>query len=324
MSSPLFRVLVVDDESSIVNSVRRELCTPPLGRYRYDVKGFTDPVQALECARSETFDVVICDYRMPGMDGLELLKALAVVQPECARVVLSGQTDMNALVKMINETHIFRFIPKPWHDYFLKSSVAQAIELAGALRENRRLAGAVRERGIAVPPLFGNAGDEMLIVDGDAAAAANLERVLSSHTETDDLFAAIRAELAQQPPGTLEEAKNKITTAASGQAALKLAHTKAFSCVLVDFKLPDMSGIELLQQFADKQPDCTRILTSGHLTQNDLIDAVDAAHIFGFVAKPWQDYEVKACVAQGLAQRRVVLENRMLAEMVRKAGGAAV
>jgi response regulator RpfG family c-di-GMP phosphodiesterase len=257
------------------------------------------------------------------MDGLELLKALAAVQPECARIVLSGQTDMNALVKMVNETHIFRFIPKPWHDYFLKSSVAQAIELAGVLRENRRLAGVVRERGIAVPPLLGNAADEVLIVDGDAAAAANLERVLSSHAETDDLFAAIRAEVAQQPVGTLEEAKTRIAVAASGHAALALAQTQAYSCVLADFKLPDMSGIDFLQQFADRQPDCTRMLTSSHLTQNDLIDAVDAAHIFGFVAKPWLDYEVKAGVAQGLAQHRMVLENRVLAEMVRKAGGAS-
>jgi DNA-binding NtrC family response regulator len=256
---------------------------------------------------------------MPGMTGLDLLKELAALQPDCARLVLSGQTDMAALVKMVNETHIYRFIPKPWHDYYLKSSVAQAIEFAGALRESRRLAGLVRERGIAVPSLAQDAADEILIVDVDAASLA---RALSSRTETDELFAAIQAEIGQQSGGRLDVSRTCMSAAASGREALKAAETKTFCCILADFKLPDMSGVVLLQQFADRQPDCARILFSGDVTQKDLVDAVDSSHIFGFVAKPWQDYELKACVAQALAHRRTLLENRMLAEMVRKAGGA--
>ncbi len=324
MNSPLFRrVLVVDDELNIVSAVRRELSTPPLGRYRYEVEGFSDPAQALERARNQSFDVVISDYRMPGMSGLEFLKALAAIQPECARLVLSGQTDMDGLVKMVNETHIYRFIPKPWHDYFLKSSVAQALEFSLALQENRRLAGFVRERGIAVPALLENEGGNILIVDDEAAILSSLSRVLSGHTQADDLFAVIRAELSRQGDAVLDEAGSKVVVTTSAREALKMAETQRFACILADFKMPEMNGVELLQRFADMQPDCERILVSGQVTQDDLIDAVDAAHIFGFVAKPWQDYELKACVAQALAHRRMVLENRILADMVRKAGGAA-
>jgi DNA-binding NtrC family response regulator len=324
MNSPLFRrILVVDDELNIVSAVRRELSTPPLGRYRYEVEGFSDPAQALERAKSQSFDVVISDYRMPGMSGVEFLKAFAALQPECARLVLSGQTDMNALVQMVNETHIYRFIPKPWHDYFLKSSVAQAIEFNGALQENRHLAGLVREHRIAVPPLLADEAENILIVDDDAAVLSSLSRVLSSHTQADDLFAVIRSELSHQGGAVLEETKNKVLVTTSAREALKLAETTSFSCILADFRMPEMNGIELLQQFADKQPDCARILISGKVAQEDLIDAVDAAHIFGFVAKPWQDYELKACVAQALVHRGMVRENRILADMVKKAGGAA-
>jgi hypothetical protein len=63
------------------------------------------------------------------------------------------------------------------------------------------------------------------------------------------------------------------------------------------------------------------VLLGGELAMDDLIDAVDAAHIHCFVAAPWQDYALKACVAQALAQRRVQIENRTLAGMVRTAGG---
>lgn len=323
MESPLFRrVLVVDDEPGIISAVRRELCTPPLGRYRYEVEGFPDAAQALARAAQEDFDAVISDYRMPAMSGLEFLKALAAAQPDCARLVLSGQTDMAALVKMINETHVFRFIPKPWHDYFLKSSVAQAIDFAGTLRENRRLAGFVRGRGIAVPPLA-DAPDEILIVDADRAGAEALTASLTTRSDTDELYAAIRAEVAHEPGGTLEVGKDRVCVAASGKEALRLAATKTFSCVLADFKLPDMGAIELLQRIADSQPDCARVLLGAHIAQDDLIAAVDVAHIFGFVARPWQDYELKACVAQALAHRRMAIENRLLADMVRKAGGTA-
>ena len=317
------RVLVVDDEQNIVNAVRRELSTPPLGRYRYQVEGFSDPALALARAKDQPFDAVVSDYRMPGMSGLDFLKAFAGIQPECARLVLSGQTDMDALVKMVNETHIFRFIPKPWHDYFLKSSVAQAIEFNAALLENRRLADLVRQRNIALPSLEDAEVERILIVDDDPGVLASLARVLSTRSRADDLFNAIRAEVAHSAAPALEEARLDVQVTASPLQAMKMADAALFSCVLADFHMPQMNGIELLQQFADRQPYCARILISGKLTQVDLIDAVDTAHIFGFIAKPWQDFELKACVAQALAHRRMTLENRFLAEMVKRAGGGA-
>ncbi len=316
------RVLVVDDEANIVNAVRRELNTPPLGRYRYEVEGFSDAALALERARSQSFDAVISDYRMPGMSGLDFLKAFSVIQPECARIVLSGQTDMDALAKMVNETHIYRFIPKPWHDYFLKSSVAQAIEFYAALKENRRLADLVRQRGIALPSLAEGEADQILIVDDEPGILSSLARVLSSHTQVDDLYSVIQAEISRKEVPVLEEAKNNVQVTTSPLQALKMADDVLYSCILADYKMPGMNGIELLQKFEERQPYCARILVSGQLTQDDLIDAVDTAHIFGFVAKPWQDYEIKACVAQALAHRRMLLENRFLAEMVKRAGGA--
>lgn len=323
MNPPILRrLMVVDDEQGIVNAVRRELNTPPLGRYRYEVEGFSDPAAALERAGAQAFDAVISDFRMPDMDGFVFLKALAAIQPDCARLVLSGQTDMGDLVRMVNEIHIYRFIPKPWHDYYLKSSVGQAIDANTALAENRRLAEKVRAHNIPLPPLAVNKTEQILVVDDDSGVLDNLSRVFAGHTHVDDLFSAIRAELARSDDAALEESRISVQTTTSPLHALKMADDLTFSCIVADDRMPEMSGVELLQQFADKQPDCGRVLIGSNLSQDNLIDAVDSAHIFGFVAKPWQDYEIKACVARALTQRRLVIENRILAEMVRKAGGA--
>lgn len=315
------RILVVDDEPNIVSAVRRELNTPPLGHHRYEVECFSDPAAALERARAQEFDAVVSDFRMPGMDGLEFLKALAALQPDCARLVLSGRTDLGSLVRMVNETRIFRFIPKPWHDYFLKSSVGQAIDHHAALRESRRLADKVREHGIAVPPPAPGV-EQVLVVDDDPGVCAALERVFAGHTAADDLFAAIRAELAGRGGAPLVDGRVSVQTTTSPLHALKMLDDLTFSCIVADLHMKEMSGIELLRQFAERQPDCERVLMSGRLTQEELVDAVDTVHVFGVVAKPWEDYDLKACVAQALTRRRMLSENRTLAEMVRKAGGA--
>lgn len=317
----LRRLLVVDDEQNIVSAVRRELNTPPLGRYRYEVEGFSDPLAALERARVQEFDAVISDFRMPGMDGLAFLKAFAILQPDCARLVLSGQTDLDALVRMVNELHIYRFIPKPWHDYYLKSSVGQAIAFQSALTANRRLADKVRARNIPLPLVAGSQVEQLLVVHPEPGALAGLARVFSGRTPVDDLFAAIRVEVANgDGAAALAESYLNVETTTSALRALKMADDLSFAGIVVGQRLPEMSGVDLLQEFADKQPDCVRVLLGGELARDDLIDAVDGAHIHCVVAEPWQDYALKACVAQALAQRRMQIENRRLAEMVRAAG----
>jgi DNA-binding NtrC family response regulator len=322
----LYQVMIVDDESAIVNAVRRELSTPPLGRFRYEIEGFTDPAAALERAKTKSFDAVISDYRMPGMDGLEFLKALAVLQPECARLVLSGQTDMDSLIRMVNETHIYRFIPKPWHDYFLKSSLSQAIDYARVVTENKRLANLIRERGIAISALDEGEIDQILIVDDDPGILASLSRVLTRHSRIDDLFASIHSEVAQRDRPVLDESRVSVQITPSPRHALLMAKELTFSCIIADYRMPEMNGVELLQKFAEEQPDCSRLLISGEISQDELIIAVDMAHIFGFINKPWQDFELKLSIAQALVWRRMQLENRTLAKMVKaaEAGDTAV
>ncbi len=322
ITKPLRQVLIVDDETAIINAVRRELATPPVGRYNYEVEGFSDPAQALKRAGEKHFDAVISDFRMPAMDGLDFLRAFDKIQPECARLVLSGQTDMDGLIKMINETHIYRFIPKPWHDYFLKSSLAQALDYSGAITENKRLAALVRNQGIEVPPVDGSI-DHVLIVDDDSGVLASLSRMLTQRSRIDSLFSTIRAEVAQHADSpVLDESRIRVQITPSPLHALTMAQAVTFSCIIADYRMPEMNGVELLQRFADEQPDCPRLLISGQISQDQLISAVDLAHIFGFISKPWQDFELKSSLAQALAYRRLQLENRLLADLVIRAGGA--
>lgn len=308
-------ILLVDDEQNIVNAIRRELSTPPLGRYRYVVEGFTDPHAALERAKEKEFEVVVTDFRMPTMDGLDFLKALHPIQPDCARVVLSGQTDLDSLVQMINQTHIYRFIPKPWSSYFLKSTISQAIDFRRTQRENRRLAKLLRDKGIDLPLDAINRVDQILVVDDDIAVAHAVARDLTHRSRLDEVFSAMRAEVQGQGAPELDSSRISVQVCDSPLHALKMGEEMTFSCVIADYMMPGMDGGKFLEAFAEKQPDAALIMISGIASLDNIVYALDMAHIHNFIAKPWVDYELRAVVAQALTRRRLDLENAVLARM---------
>lgn len=136
------RILLVDDEPNILAALKRML------RHGTDeglwpalkVESFAEPAAALARACECRFSLAISDYRMPGMDGVELLSALREQQPECVRVILSGQTDYTGLMDAINRAHIARFIPKPWIERELLFAVRQLLNAHEALIENKSLA----------------------------------------------------------------------------------------------------------------------------------------------------------------------------------------
>jgi two-component system, probable response regulator PhcQ len=142
------RIMIVDDEESILKSLRRVLRIAPCSygnkTFNLEVTAFNSPVAALEDARHESYDLFISDFRMPEMDGIEFLKGTKALQPDAARLILSGYADLNALVRAVNEVGIERFIGKPWNDYDLMSAIGQALAHRDLLLENRELANLVR------------------------------------------------------------------------------------------------------------------------------------------------------------------------------------
>jgi response regulator RpfG family c-di-GMP phosphodiesterase len=89
---------------------------------------------------------------MPEMNGVAVLRRMLELQPDCARVILSGYTDLNSLIGAINEARIDRFVGKPWNDFEFISALTQVLEIRALRMENEALADLVRfERGELSP-----------------------------------------------------------------------------------------------------------------------------------------------------------------------------
>jgi DNA-binding NtrC family response regulator len=142
------RILIVDDEESILKALKRVLsltpCTVGEKTYKLSVDVFSSPLAALEKASGTAYDLVLSDYRMPDMDGVQFLKFVRALQPNAVRMILSGYADLNGLISAINEVGITRFMSKPWNDYELVSAIGQALALRDLSMENQRLADQAR------------------------------------------------------------------------------------------------------------------------------------------------------------------------------------
>lgn len=142
------RILLVDDEPHILAALQRLMRNglKDADGGRYVVECFTDAATALARASECAFVLAISDHRMPNMTGVEFLTVLRQIQPVCGRIVLSGYTDLNALMAAINEAAIDRFISKPWNDFELLGAVRQVLRIRELTVENQRLADQVRQQ----------------------------------------------------------------------------------------------------------------------------------------------------------------------------------
>jgi two-component system NtrC family sensor kinase len=124
----------VDDEAPILHSLRRVFLDEP-----WETLFATSGEEGLRLVVSRDVSLVLADFRMPGMDGVEFLKRVNAARPECMRVVLSGYADITLIVAALNEGQIYKFLSKPWNDDELRHHVRRLLEHQRLDRENHRL-----------------------------------------------------------------------------------------------------------------------------------------------------------------------------------------
>ena len=126
-------VLIVDDEPRVLDSLEAVLAA----EFRVLRAGGGDA--ALEILAHDDVAVVVTDYRMPGMTGVELLRRSLDVAPDAMRIVLTAYTDVDSVMDAINTGHVYHFIAKPWDPNELTVIVRRATERHRLHRENARL-----------------------------------------------------------------------------------------------------------------------------------------------------------------------------------------
>jgi DNA-binding NarL/FixJ family response regulator len=121
--STIPKILIVDDEQGVINSLLRLLHDEP-----YEVINAPGGRAALELLQeSGPVQLVITDYRMPGMTGVELLQQVMLQWPDTRRVILSGFPDSDILLAALNEGRVHRFLVKPWDNVAIKTVIREML-----------------------------------------------------------------------------------------------------------------------------------------------------------------------------------------------------
>lgn len=137
-ASTSYRLLLVDDDELLLKALEREISAQghatrgphPL----FEIGATACPLLALEQAASSCPDIVIADYAMPKMDGIEFLNRLRASCPHCVRILMSGRADIGVLTDAINIAQIYHFIGKPWDAPVLRAALAEALNYRDLLR----------------------------------------------------------------------------------------------------------------------------------------------------------------------------------------------
>jgi DNA-binding NtrC family response regulator len=117
-------IAIVDDEEMVLTSLRSFLMLET----DYEVETFSSPKRALEDLKEKNLDLIVSDYLMPEMNGIEFLLEVKKLHPFATRILLTGYADKENAIKAINEVGLYQYVEKPWDNDDLRITIQNGLE----------------------------------------------------------------------------------------------------------------------------------------------------------------------------------------------------
>ncbi|MHB1922542.1 MAG: sensor histidine kinase [Chitinophagaceae bacterium] len=129
MKGEKIKILYLDDEVHNLTAFKASY------RRSYEIYLANTPTEARKILQDVEMQVIIADQRMPGITGVEFFDSIKEIYSEPIRILLTGYSDIDALVGAINQGQIYRYIKKPWDEFELQNAVRNAFEIYCAKKE---------------------------------------------------------------------------------------------------------------------------------------------------------------------------------------------
>jgi CheY-like chemotaxis protein len=154
------RILVVDDEEAILETMTFTF------EDDYEVFTSTDARRALDLLdRNAPIAAVLTDQRMPNMSGVEFVTEVCKRHPSTVRMILTGFSDMDAIIQAINDGHVYAYIAKPWEPDQLKQLMKRAVEHHQLTVENERLVASLQRANVFLEAVMDHLDTGAIAVD---------------------------------------------------------------------------------------------------------------------------------------------------------------
>jgi len=146
------KVLYIDDEQDNLNAFKASF------RRIFEIHTGISAYEGLKILAEHVIEIIISDQRMPGTSGTEFFEQISQLYPNPIRILLTGYSDINAVIDAVNKGNIYRYVSKPWHEYDLKLTIENAYELYSIRDQNNKLTTKYKK-------IFAESSDPILLFD---------------------------------------------------------------------------------------------------------------------------------------------------------------
>ncbi|MGB1255961.1 MAG: response regulator [Thiolinea sp.] len=275
-SSPRSRkpkILFVDDEERILNTMQA------LFRRQYDTTTTTDGYHALELLQQDHYQLLVSDQRMPIMKGVDLLREAKKVSPDTVRILLTGFSDLAAIIGSVNEGEVFRFLNKPWNTQEFVATVDEAVriglELQEAANDEPHPAIDLNHQPEKIRPVTTTAAESTSQPLPTNTANAYADNLIVLRGD-DEMLASTRSML----PGC------RIFTANSHDEAIDLMVEHEIGVIVCNVDDDHDGALEFFSLLKREHPQVVSVLLANSGDSTTLIHLINNARVFRYMFKP--------------------------------------
>lgn len=259
----LGQVLCVDDEPSILRSLQWLL------KKQFDVKTAASGNEALALLETNDFDVIVSDQRMPGMMGSEFLHEARRISPRAMRILLTGYSDLPAILRSVNDGEVFRFVNKPWNIKELPKIIADAASIAKS------------QAAESLPDTDGELDvreETILLIDDDPMMGQLIALALGSGV--------------------------KVAHAASLAEAVAIFDEQNVGIIVSDTRVSNLDTTTMLKVLKHEHPEIVTVVYTATADAVDVITLINEGQIFRFIPKPVKMVMLKQALMAAALKRR--------------------
>ena len=259
----LGQVLCVDDEPSILRSLQWLL------KKQFDVKTAASGNEALALLETNDFDVIVSDQRMPGMMGSEFLHEARRISPRAMRILLTGYSDLPAILRSVNDGEVFRFVNKPWNIKELPKIIADAASIAKS------------QPAESLPDTDGKLDDReetILLIDDDPMMGQLIALALGNGV--------------------------KVAHAASLAEAVAIFDEQNVGIIVSDTRVSNLDTTTMLKVLKHEHPEIVTVVYTATADAVDVITLINEGQIFRFIPKPVKMVMLKQALMAAALKRR--------------------
>ncbi|MCS7014148.1 MAG: response regulator [Chloroherpetonaceae bacterium] len=314
MKGEKLSVLFVDDEPYILESLRE------LFGKKYTVYTANSGEEAIEIVRQHPIAIVMSDQRMPGMKGVEVLRAVRECSPQTIRILLTGFADVDAILDSVNVGEVFRYVRKPWDvenlmsvlslaetTYLNKVKASQSLGNQQTSKVDMSKGEQVRRSSLPASVLQELRRQREAEESFFQKVSEKLKAGVSPDKLLEGTTGRVRVLVVDDEPSVLTALSEmlgdeyEVLTSRTADEALAILHQDIFIGSLIsDQRMPSKTGTDLLIEVSRLAPLLPKILITAYTDVEDVVRLINEGQIHRYIQKPWDSRKLKATIAEAI------------------------